>query len=81
MVLHNLPAKSWTAKRGWLLAANVAADLDAWIRLLVLHDQENLPYAEPQTMRMRIYHEAGRLARHARVRRPYERLLALLGLN
>ncbi|MET7519434.1 transposase [Streptomyces sp. NPDC005480] len=68
MGLHNLPAKSWIANRGWMLAANVAADLDAWLRLLVLHDQEDLADAEPQTMRMRIYHQAGRLARHARIR-------------
>ncbi|GGL18692.1 hypothetical protein GCM10010094_94760 [Streptomyces flaveus] len=51
-----------------MLAANVAADLDAWLRLLVLHDQEGLANAEPQTMRMRIYHQADRLARHAHVR-------------
>jgi hypothetical protein len=68
MGLHNLPAKAWTSNRGWMLAANVAADLDAWLRLLVLHDQEDLADAEPQTMRMRIYHQAGRLARHARIR-------------
>ncbi|GAQ59603.1 IS1380 family transposase [Streptomyces acidiscabies] len=69
MGLHNLPAKSWTGNRSWMLAANIAADLDAWLRLLALHDQEGLADAEPQTMRMRIYHQAGRLARHARVRR------------
>lgn len=69
MGLHNLPAKSWTLNRSWMLAANVAADLDAWLRLLVLHDHDELADAEPQTMRMRIYHQAGRLARHARIRR------------
>jgi Transposase DDE domain group 1 len=68
MGLHNLPAKSWTVNRSWMLAANIAADLDAWLRLLVLHDQDDLADAEPQTMRMRIYHQAGRLARHARIR-------------
>ncbi|MBL3671713.1 IS1380 family transposase [Streptomyces sp. M2CJ-2] len=68
MGLHNLPAKSWTANRSWMLAANLAADLDAWLRLLALHDQDGLADAEPQTMRMRIYHQTGRLARHARVR-------------
>jgi hypothetical protein len=68
MGLHNLPAKSWTTNRSWMLAANVAADLDAWLRLLALHDQDGLADAEPQTMRMRIYHQAGRLAHHARIR-------------
>jgi hypothetical protein len=68
MGLHNLPAKSWTTNRSWMLAANIAADLDAWLRLLTLHDQDDLADAEPQTMRMRIYHQAGRLAHHARIR-------------
>jgi hypothetical protein len=30
MGLRNLPSKSWTVNRGWVLAANLAADLDAW---------------------------------------------------
>ncbi|MEV6613167.1 hypothetical protein AB0N31_04640 [Streptomyces sp. NPDC051051] len=51
-----------------MLAANIAADLDDWLRLLVLHDQEDPVDAEPQTMRMRIYHQTGRLVRHARIR-------------
>nr|WP_274390232.1 IS1380 family transposase [Streptomyces adustus] len=68
MGLHNLPAKSWTMNRGWTAAANLAADLDSWLRLLALHDQDGLADAEPQTMRMRIYHQTGRLARHARLR-------------
>lgn len=66
--LHNLPSKSWTANRGWMSAANLAADLDAWLRLLTLHDQADLAEAEPQTMRLRIYHQPARFARHARRR-------------
>uniref|UniRef100_A0AAU1I9I7 Transposase n=1 Tax=Streptomyces sp. NBC_00180 TaxID=2903632 RepID=A0AAU1I9I7_9ACTN len=68
MGLRNLPAKSWKMNRSWMAAANLAADLDAWLRLLVLHDQDGLADAEPQTMRMRIYHQTGRLSRHARIR-------------
>ncbi|MET9774619.1 IS1380 family transposase [Streptomyces sp. NPDC006367] len=68
MGLHNLPAKAWTTNRSWMLAANIAADLDAWLRLLALHDQDGLADAEPQTMRLRIYHQAARLAHHARRR-------------
>src|SRR5882757_10069158 len=34
MGLRNLPSKAWTVNRGWVLAANLAADLDAWTRLL-----------------------------------------------
>ncbi|HKT00124.1 MAG TPA: IS1380 family transposase, partial [Rugosimonospora sp.] len=32
MGLHNLPSKSWTVNRGWVLAANLAADISAWTR-------------------------------------------------
>ena len=37
--------------RGWVLAANLAADLSAWCRLLGLYDQEDLKDAEPDTLR------------------------------
>ncbi|MCO8307128.1 hypothetical protein [Streptomyces sp. RKCA744] len=46
MGLHNLPAKSYRANQCWMLAANLAADLDAWLRLLALHDQDDLNDAE-----------------------------------
>jgi hypothetical protein len=54
--------------RGWMLAANLAADLDAWLRLLALHDIDGLADAEPDTMRFRLYHLPARLADHARHR-------------
>jgi hypothetical protein len=53
MGLRNLPSKSWTRNRGWVLAANLAADLDAWTRLLGLHDIDDLADAEPDTLRYR----------------------------
>ena len=34
MGLRNLPSKSWQVNRGWVIAANIAADLAAWTRLL-----------------------------------------------
>ncbi|MFG3002286.1 IS1380 family transposase [Streptomyces sp. NPDC048340] len=68
MGLHNLPLKSYRGNEGWMLAANLAADLDAWLRLLALHDQDELTDAEPDTMRFRLYHQPGRLAHHARRR-------------
>lgn len=68
MGLHNLPSSSWEINRGWVLVANLAADLDAWLRLLTLHDDDELARAEPDTMRFRIYHLPARLARHARRR-------------
>ena len=37
-----------------MLAANLAADLAAWCRLLGLYDQEDLKDAEPGTLRYRL---------------------------
>lgn len=68
MGLALLPSRSWTFNRGWVLAANLACDLDAWLRLLTLHDEEDLAEAESESMRFRIYHLPARLARHARRR-------------
>lgn len=68
MGLHNLPSKSWRVNEGWMLTCNIAADLDAWLRLLTLHDQDDLADAEPDTMRFRLYHLPARLAQHARRR-------------
>ena len=68
MGLRNLPSKSWQVNRGWALAANIAADLAAWNRLLGFHDQEELRDAEPDTLRYRVWHLPARLVRHARKR-------------
>lgn len=61
MGLDNLPSASWEVKRGWMLAAN----LDAWVQLLALHNVDGLADAEPDTMRSRLYHLPARLADHA----------------
>jgi len=68
MGLRNLPSKSWQVNRGWVIAANIAADLTAWTRLLGLCDDPNLREADPETLRYRIWHIPARLARHARER-------------
>jgi Transposase DDE domain group 1 len=68
MGLRNLPSKTWQVNAGWVLAANLAADLTAWARLLGFHDQPGLRDAEPGTLRYRIWHIPGRLVRHARRR-------------
>lgn len=68
MGLHNLPFKSWDVNRGWMLTANLATDLDAWVRLLGLHDTDGPANAEIDTMRFRLYHLPARLAKHARHR-------------
>jgi hypothetical protein len=66
--LRNLPSKSWRVNCGWTVTANIAADLQAWCRLLGLHDIEDLKEAEPDTLRHRLWHVPARLVRHARRR-------------
>jgi hypothetical protein len=66
MGLRNLPSKTWQVNADWVTAANIAADLAAWTRLLGLHDNEELHDADPDTLRYRIWHLPARLARHAR---------------
>ena len=53
MGLRNLPSKTWMVNCGWVLAANIAADLSAWCRLLGLYDCDDLKDAEPDTLRTR----------------------------
>jgi hypothetical protein len=66
MGLRNLPSKAWAVNRGWVLAANIAADLAAWCQLLGLHDCDGLKDAEPGTLRYRLWNLPARLVRHAR---------------
>jgi hypothetical protein len=68
MGLRNLPSKTWNVNIGWILACNIAADLDAWTRLLGLHDDAELARAEPQTLRYCLWHLPARLISHARQR-------------
>lgn len=68
MGLRNLPSKTWNVNVGWVLAANFAADIDAWTRLLGLHDDSQLAHAEPQTLRYCLWHLPARLVCHARQR-------------
>jgi hypothetical protein len=66
--LRNLPSKSWQVNSGWVITANIAADLAAWNRLLGFCDEEELRDADPDTLRYRVWHIPARLARHARQR-------------
>jgi hypothetical protein len=68
MGLRNLPSMTWALNRGWVLAANIAADLAAWCQLLGLYDCDGLTDAEPDTLRCRLLHLPARLVRHARKR-------------
>ena len=79
MGLRNLLSKTRAVNCGWVLAANIAADLSAWcqaasiacdllawLRLLALDG--DLAKAEPKTLRYKILHTAGRIARGQRRR-------------
>jgi hypothetical protein len=68
MGLRNLPSKAWQVNCGWVIAANIAADLAAWTRLLGFGDDPGLRDADPDTLRYRVWHIPARLARHARER-------------
>jgi Transposase DDE domain group 1 len=68
MGLRNLPSKTWQVNCGWVIAANIAADLTAWTRLLGFGDDPDLHEADPDTLRYRVWHIPARLARHARER-------------
>jgi DDE family transposase len=68
MGLRNLPSKTWQVNCGWVIAANIAADLAAWTRLLGHGDDAELRDAGPDTLRYRIWHLPARLVRHARER-------------
>jgi hypothetical protein len=65
MGLRNLPSKTWQVNAGWVLAANIAADLAAWTRLLGHGDDPGLRDADPGTLRYRIWHLPARLAHSA----------------
>jgi hypothetical protein len=67
MGLRGLPSKAFQVNEGWVLAANIAADLAAWTRLLG-HDDQELRDSNPPTLRYRVWHLPARLARHARQR-------------
>ena len=60
--------RAFAAAAGWVIAANIAADLAAWTRLLGHHDDPGLREANPGTLRYRVWHLPARLARHARQR-------------
>jgi hypothetical protein len=56
MGLRNLPSKSWQVNAGCVIAANIAADLTAWTRLLGFHDDQDLREADPDTPQLDLAH-------------------------
>jgi hypothetical protein len=65
--LDHLPSASAEINRAWCLAATIAADLLAWLRLLCLDGP--LAKAEPKTLRYRLLHTAARIVRGQRKRK------------
>ena len=67
MGLRNLPSKTWQVNCGWVLAANIAADLTAGPAFSVTATTRS--YAKLTRIRSaRIWHLPALLARHARQR-------------
>ncbi|MBK7624268.1 MAG: transposase [Kineosporiaceae bacterium] len=65
--LGHLPSKHYSLNQARCLAATIAADLLAWLRLLCLSGE--LAKAEPKTLRYRLLHTAARIIRGQRRRR------------
>jgi hypothetical protein len=65
--LGHLPSKHYSLNQAWCIAAAIAADLLAWLRLLCLTGE--LAKAEPKTLRYRLLHTAARIIRGQRRRR------------
>jgi hypothetical protein len=65
--LGHLPSANFEINQAWLLAAGMACDLLAWLRLLTLDG--DLARAEPKTLRYRLLHVAARLVRGQRRRK------------
>jgi hypothetical protein len=65
--LGHLPSASAEINRAWCLAAAIATDLLAWLRLLCLDGA--LAKAEPKTLRYRLLHTAARIVRGQRKRK------------
>ncbi|WP_157930756.1 transposase [Glycomyces xiaoerkulensis] len=67
--LGNLPSASWQVNTAWIPATNIAADVEAWSRLLGFAGESELEGAEPAaTIRAKIYTTGARLVHHARKR-------------
>ncbi len=65
--LGHLPSKHYSLNQAWCIAAAIAVDLLAWLRLLCLSG--DLAKAEPKTLRYRLLHTAARIIRGQRRRR------------
>ena len=65
--IGRFPSHDFAMNSAWLAASLIAAALLSWLRLIALDG--DLARAEPKTLRYRILHAAGKLARGGRRRR------------
>jgi Transposase DDE domain group 1 len=65
--LGHLPSKHYDLNQAWCIAAAIAADLLAWLRLLCLTG--DLAKAEPKTLRYRLLHTSARIIHGQRRRK------------
>lgn len=66
--IRTLPFRGYERNQAWILAANIAADLLAYLQLLGLDEHRELAAAEPEALRATILHIPARLVAHARSR-------------
>ena len=59
--MRNLPFDDYVSNQAWLTVTLIASCLIAWTQLVCLDGE--LARAEPKTLRYRLFHVAGRLAR------------------
>jgi len=76
--IRNLPFTSYTRNQAWLLAANIASDLLAYLQLLGLDHDGELAAAEPETLRAMILHIPARLTMDPRQSRRHSEPLRWL---
>ena len=66
--IRTLPFPGYERNQAWLLAANLASDLLAYLQHLGLDEHRELAAAEPESLRATILHIPARLVTHARKR-------------
>ena len=66
--IRTLPFHGCERNQAWLLAANLAADLTAYLQLLGLRPDDELATAEPESPRAMLLHIPARPTSHARTR-------------
>jgi hypothetical protein len=75
--LGHMPSRDYQVNTAWCQAASIACGLLAWLRHLALNG--DLAKAEPKTVRYKILHTAGRIAKGQHRRHLEDPLILALG--